>query len=255
MCVSAIYRVIDRSRTETEEPTYFFMMNCLLYSRMESGHPSNDEFFDEDVNVYLASLLTAHIDPERREHISRYLAPYDLNLFERVSAADSPRTKYMIYKTNADALLLATGIFRNARRRRPNSAVHMKASAEVFIGRGKAYYALAQSYAIETFRRSTGVSEVLGKLSRGFEKYVKILSLMRGQYLNLYKRFSGGELFHLESSVSTIDSKDRLKELHDDFLDAYSVYTKDKKTAHRNHLEKLASDIKRIDPGFSFEIT
>ena len=46
------------------QPTYYFMINCLLYSRMETGLVSNQDCYDEDVNVYLAHLLHSFINPE-----------------------------------------------------------------------------------------------------------------------------------------------------------------------------------------------
>ena len=46
------------------EPTFFFMLNCLLYSRLETGNPSNQGFYDEDVNMYLTNLLCSFMKPE-----------------------------------------------------------------------------------------------------------------------------------------------------------------------------------------------
>jgi hypothetical protein len=221
---------------------------------MESGFPSNGEYFDEDVNVYIANLLTSYIDPRQYGIYSKYVVPYDTNLFESIRLTDNPRVKYLYYKTNADFLLMATGIFHNPRGRRPNSTPHLNAPRRTYIGRGQAYYQLAQSYATETYRRSTAVTDILGKLSRGFERYVVVLSLMRGEYLNLFKRFSGGELYHLENSITALGEKGKLGELHDRFLDAYAAYSKSRSQKRRKLLERLAADIRRVDPNFKFSI-
>jgi hypothetical protein len=69
------------SRRELE-PDFFFMMNCLLYSRMETGFPSNHDFYDEDVNVYIANLLCSFMNPEYHRRAKKYLSPYDTNLFK-----------------------------------------------------------------------------------------------------------------------------------------------------------------------------
>ncbi|UCF04660.1 MAG: hypothetical protein JSV33_12135 [bacterium] len=185
---------------------------------------------------------------------SKYLVPYDTNLFESIRLTDNPRVKYLYYKTNADFLLMATGIFHNPRGRRPNSTPHLNVPRRAYIGRGQAYYNLAQSYATETHRRSTAISEILGKLSRGFEKYVVVLSQMRGEYLNLYKRFTGGELYHLENSITALEEKGKLSELHDRFLDAYAAYRKFRTQKQKKLLERLAADIRRVDPNFNFSI-
>ena len=72
------------------EPTFFFMLNCLLYSRLETGFPSNHDFYDEDVNVYLANLLCSFMKPEFHRRARRYLSPYDTSLFEKIeNSADA----------------------------------------------------------------------------------------------------------------------------------------------------------------------
>ncbi len=94
------------SETRREiEPTFFFMLNCLLYSRLEKGYPSNQDFYDEDVNVYLANLLCSFMKPEYHKRSRPYLSPYDSTLFEKVANSTDARLKYTIYKTNADFLL------------------------------------------------------------------------------------------------------------------------------------------------------
>src|SRR5215471_7746915 len=62
------------------EPTYYFMINCLLYSRMETGLVSNQDFYDEDVNVYLAHLLHSFINPEYVEQSKKFLSKYDTDV-------------------------------------------------------------------------------------------------------------------------------------------------------------------------------
>jgi len=254
MCVSTKYQQINSGSEAYPEQTSYFMMNTLLYSRMESGFPSNDEFFDEDVNIYLANLLSSMVYSEYHRSISRYVTPYDIPLFESISSSADSREKYQTYKVNADYLLISLGIFDNPSGRRNNSASHLRISGESYAGRGKAYYSLAQSYSMETFRRSTAVTEVLGKLSQGFEKYVKILSLMRGEYFNFYEKISTGELYHLESSVNSIDNEKQLKALYDEFLDTYSQYRRDPTPAAKKQVEECVEAIRDIDPSFNFTI-
>lgn len=253
MLVTTAYEKISLNTNPSPEQTYFYMMNCLLYSRLESGFPTNDGYFDEDVNVYIASMLTSLIYPEYQGSVDKYLSPYDGSLFESVSRVDDPRLKYMIYKSNADYLLASLGIFGNPRRRRPSSIPYMHYSNELYIGRGKTYYKLAESLADGLFRGNGAVGEVLGKLSRGFEKYIKVLSFMKGEYFNLIKKFTDGELYHLNNSINTIERRGELRELYDSFLDAYSSYRKRKNKQARRKLEGIISQIKTIDPLFRFD--
>ena len=119
------------------QPTYYFMINCLLYSRMETGLVSNQDFYDEDVNVYLAHLLHSFINPDYVEQSKKYLSKYDADVFRRLSNSTDARLKYSIYKTNADFLLVSIGIFDNPGL--PAGQKKLAPSEETYIGRGKTY--------------------------------------------------------------------------------------------------------------------
>ena len=239
--------------TREVEPTFFFMMNCLLYSRLESGNPSNQTYYDEDVNVYLANLLTSFMNPEHHERTKKYLSRYDSDLFDKVQRSSDVRLKYTIYKTNADFLLISIGIFRNPDGSRPGAKdAFMKDNEEVYMGRAKAYYQFAYSYSQSMFRKATAISEVLEKLSRGFEQYVDILSYMRGEYFNILERLSSGDVYHLERAIDRAESDRELRELQDQFLDLYSDYMKSKQPELKEQLRELARKIQKLDESFRF---
>jgi hypothetical protein len=241
--------------TRDVEPTFFFVMNCLLYSRLESGNPSNQVYYDEDVNVYLASLLTSFMNPEYHERTRKFLSRYDSDLFEKVRQSSDVRLKYTIYKTNADFLLISIGIFRNPDGLRPGSKdALMKDNEEVYVGRAKAYYQFAYSYSQAMFRKATAISEVLEKLSKGFEQYVEILSFMRGEYFNILDRLSSGDVYHLERSVDRFQTDRELRALQDQFLDMYSEYIKNKTPELKEQLRELAKKIQKLDETFRFTI-
>jgi hypothetical protein len=211
---------IDTDRPPEAEPTFHFMMNCLMYSRLETNNPSNRDYYDEDVNVYLANLLTSFMNPQFHERSKKYLSRYDSNLFDKVKDSGDVRLKYTIYKTNADFLLISIGIFRNPNERRPQSTGVFADGEEAHMGRAKAYYQFAYSYSQAVFRKATAVSDILEKLSRGFEQYVQILSHMRGEYFNILDRLGSGEVYHLERSIDSLASDDELKALQDTWTKA-----------------------------------
>jgi hypothetical protein len=237
------------------EPDFFFMMNCLMYSRLETGHPSNQDFYDEDVNMYLASLLTSFMNPEYHARAKKYLSRYDTNLFNKIQDSADVRLKYTIYKTNADFLLISIGVFKNPEGTRPGSKDGMfKDNEEAYMGRGKAYYQFAYSYSQTMFKKPTAVSDVLEKLSRGFEQYVQILSHMRGEYFNILDRLGHGDIYHLERSIDRFESNKALKKLQDEFLDKYSEYLESKNPQLKQDLKALAKKIQRVDESFRFQI-
>jgi len=251
------YLTIDPGQRGGLEPTFFFMMNCLMYSRLETGKPSNNDFYDEDVNVYLASLLSSFMNPAYHERARKYLSRYDTNLFHKVQDSNDARLKYTIYKTNADFLLISIGIFRNPDQTRPGARNSLlKDNEEVYMGRAKAYYQFAYSYSQSMFRHSTAVSEVLEKLSRGFEKYVQILSHMRGEYFNILDRLGSGEVYHLERSVDKMSESAKLKTLQNEFLDVYSKWMKSESRDEnlRKQLRDVVRRIQQIDETFRFRM-
>jgi hypothetical protein len=241
-----------KENTRDLQPTYYFMINCLLYSRMETGLVSNQDFYDEDVNVYLAHLLHSFVNPEYVEQSRKFLSKYDTDVFRRLSNSTDARLKYLIYKTNADFLLVSIGIFDN-----PGAAVtprRLQPAEEAYIGRGKTYYHFAYSYSQQMHRKNQGVSEVLEKLSVGFEKYIRILSHMRGEYLDLVQRLSGGEVYHLERSVNEHQQQELLRVKQDELLESYSAWKTDPCTARVEDLERIVGEIRQINPAFRFEL-
>jgi len=254
MHISKTYTAIGPEKDWTESNTYFFMMNNLLYSRIEAGFPSNDEYFDEDVNVYLAGLLASLIDPACRAAAERYIRTYDIQLHELVESMEHGYAKFQAYKANADFLLVSIGIFDNPLRMRPRSTPYMSIPREAYIGRGMVYYHLAQSYCREVYRRDTALVTVLGKLASGFEKYLAALALMRSEYLNMYRKITSGELYHLGLSLDHAGDGNERGILYDEFLDAYSSYRREPSPESRRTLDDLAGRIRRLDPAFRFEM-
>lgn len=220
---------------------------------MESGFPSNNDFYDEDVNVYIANLLCSFMNPDYHRRAKKFISRYDSNLFEKIKDSSDVRLKYTIYKTNADFLLISIGIFKNPEST-PITLPAPNRSEEAHMGRGKAYYQFAYSYSQSMFRKPTAISEVLEKLSKGFENYVEILSHMRGEYFNILDSLSNGEIYHLERSIDKYKTNEELKTLQDRFLDVYSEYQKTRDPNLKVELERLVKIIQKIDESFYFKI-
>ena len=241
-------------------PSYHFMMKCLLYSRMETGLVSNQDFYDEDVNVYLAHLLDSMIVPQHIDRARRFLSPYDTEVFRRLANSKDARLKYTIYKTNADFLLISLGVFDNAEAETAETAAaaltdrRFRPSEEAFIGRGRTYYRFAYTYSQIVNGRNAGISEVLEKLSMNFEKYLRILSHMRGEYLDLVKRLSTGEIYHLERVANEELRHDSLRDKQDQFLDLYLEWKRTGAEDVRERISRLVKEIRGLDPSFHFEM-
>ncbi len=235
------------------QPTYYFMVNCLLYSRMEVGIPSNSEIFDEDVNVYIANLLQSFMDPEYVDKSRRFLSKYDTEIFSRLSTSKDARLKYTIYKTNADFLLISIGIFDNPRAGvSPSRPGRTDPSEEAYLGRGKTYYKFAYSYSQLLHGKGSAISDVLEKLSEGFDKYVQILTYMRGEYLDLVRRLTNGEVYHLERIVNEEKRHQEIRGKQDELLDAYSKWMKHPSPEGEEEIKRKVAEVKELDPSFNF---
>jgi hypothetical protein len=254
MAVSTRYTPLHLARKLSSEGAYFFMMDSLLHSRMEAGFPTNDVCFDEDVNVYIASLLTSFIFPGSGDDGARGILPVDSSIFEAAEASTGAREKYRIYRRAGDRILVSLGIFKNARLKRPDSAPHLAMSDAAHIGRGKSYYAIARAYAAQARFGNTAVADVLGKLSDHFERYLGVLSIMGGEHLNIFRRLSDGELFHLESTPHPAEKSPELALRHDRFLDLYSSYLESKSSRTKAALAEAVREIRALDPSFEFDI-
>jgi hypothetical protein len=242
-------------------PSYLFMMKCLLYSRMETGLVSNKDFYDEDVNVYIAHLLNSFINPGYVERSRSFLSKYDTEVFRRLGESRDARLKYTLYKTNADFLLVSLGIFDNpAACAGPGEPVAGHARGEprpveeADIGRGRTYYRFAYSFSQQIHGRNAAVTDVLEKLSVGFDKYLRVLAHMRGEYLNLVRSLTRGEIYHLERVVNESARKDSLKGKQDELLDLYLEWKRTREGNLRDQMRRLQEEIRSIQPEFRFEV-
>ncbi len=235
------------------EPTYHFMINCLLYSRMETGLVSSQDYYDEDVSVYLAHLLHSFLNPEYVEQSRKYLSKYDADVFRRLQTAADARLKYVIYKTDSDFLLLSIGIF-DLPVVAGQPVEKVKPAEEAYVGRGKTYYHFAYSYSQQIHRRNAGISEVLEKLSTSFEKYLKILSHMRGELLDLGQRLAEGEVYVLERTLNEAGRQEKIKEKQDQLLELYSAWRASPNAQLEEDMKRLVGEIRELSPGFRFEL-
>jgi hypothetical protein len=234
------------------QTSYFFMLNCLLHSRVNIGIESNSRVYDEDVNVYLAHLLNSHIDPRYMLRVSQHISTTDAEVAASLEGESNHRRCYETYKANADFLLMAVSVFDLFDQPRPSRSHHLHTPREVFIGRASLYYSLASSYATKLACGESSIARTLAKLSDGIDDYVRILSYMRGQYLDFIRRYSSGELFHLDRALEEIHRDETIEQMRNEFLDTYNAWMKTGVPELKRKLEEQANLLKEMDPTFEF---
>lgn len=236
-----------------KEPTFFFMLNCLLLTRVKNDLEDTDCRFGEEVNVYLANLLTAFTKPGYIEHLRPYLSEHDIEVFRRLEHSNDARLKYTIYKANADFLLFSIGVFDSAGEKALPLGPEFRHGHQGQMGKGQTYYHFAFSYSKRVPGLGGTVAEVLEELSKGFEKYVTILTYLRGEYFDIVKRLSEGEIYHLMRSVKASGRRLALERKQNEFLDAYLDWKNLRTEETRRKVISLASQLHQIDPTFTYK--
>lgn len=239
-----------RGPVAVEDVGYFFI-NSFLLSRIDSNLPSDLAEYDEDVNIYTAALLAGVVSG--REDLLRadLVSTRDADVFARVQESKNQRLRYQVYKANADFLYVSLGVFNEAVTTDNGAA---EPDATRLTGRGKSYYQFASAYAERLYGSRAGIAEVMDKLSRNFESYTRVMTWMSGEYLNLVRRLSEGEVFHIER-----DAQERFEDAHkthtwDDLLDSYVEWQKTHAIEARRRLGRAARELKRADPSFSLKV-
>lgn len=229
-----------------------FLTLCLLGAREEAGFPSNEDGYDEDVNVYVVGLLERFLSRAYHEQSARYVHAYDQDLAREARRGGDARHTFRLYKANADHLLLDLGIFRRANGIGREGDLLLDRPVADFCGRGGTYYRVASSTLRRLRRQRSAQEAALAKLGDGFESYVSVLHRVRSSYFHLTERLSAGSLFHLSQDTLTSSDEDHTQLLYDRFLDAYSAYRSDASPAQRSELAAAVEELRAADPDFAF---
>jgi hypothetical protein len=234
-----------------EDVGYFFINNFLL-SRIDSDMPSDLKEYDEDVNVYTASLLAGVVTGQQDLLQADYVSTRDSDVFARVQDTKDQRLRYRVYKANADFLYVSLGIFGESSLVGDVPEPADDAQNRL-TGRGKSYYQFASAYAERLFGRGAAIAEVMDKLSRNFEAYTKVMVWMSGEYLHLMNQISSGEMYHLEQDTQEHFEKSYKMNSWDELLDSFVEWRKTESKEALRRLARAAREVKRIDPSFSLK--
>lgn len=235
------YQVIGGK--EREESLYF-LLDALLKSRPETGFETED---DEDVNVYLSSLLHDCLDRTFQRTHGEVISSYDTDAATFTGDVDR-RERHRVYRVNADYALLAVGLFNGlpCRIRR-----RLRVPLKILHERGTVYYRYAANLRQRLGRRPA-VVDVLEKLVERFDMYTRNLTRLRFGHLQLLKCLSKGELFHIQREVHQGAKTALLKVGRDRFLDAYGCWLSCPSEANRDHLNEVGAPISELDAAFDF---
>jgi hypothetical protein len=204
----------------------FFMLENLLKARAQSSFPTGSRGQDEDVNIYLANLLTEHVvlpvpggvavggEPllglKGEEHWKRW-------------------RRFEHYRRNGDHRLLALGLYGRGdllRRRAVPLGLDAGQSWARDLQIGRDCYQCALSMLRSPQENQAGLALVLTKLAQAFADYVHVLQTLARRRFGLGARLSQAELHALASSPSRASDASATDSLSgmDDLLDLLLEY-------------------------------
>ena len=234
-------------KDDKKESALGFLVESVLKSRIQLGLHDDQGHSDEDVNIYLAFLLLEASYPAYGERAKQLTSPRNTDIFKMIEGSQDNYFKYLVYKTNADYLLLSLSIFQHAEG--GGRTEFFDKSHASYEGYGKTYYQFASEYDRLLHRKVTALGIILHKLSESFMQYEQILVNVREAYL----KFLQGREEQFSQFLKELDALRELfhlREKQDLFLDTYSEYLKTKDPGLKEKLFALGKEIERLDPSF-----
>ena len=203
------------------ETTESFFSDKFLKSRIQNGKESNQGFdllfaegrsdewaernweeikendlkYEEDVNQYITLTLADLANPQNLSLCNQYLVGLDSDAGQLAANLDQSSQKYLLYRLNADYLLLNLGLI----------SQESNILGDAYFDKGGSYYFSAASNLKETRGGRSGLSDVLEKLSNKFGYYVEILRGMKNScdnYFSFHFKFSSADTEQFENELT-----------------------------------------------------
>jgi hypothetical protein len=244
---SGTYR--DLSTMSNERTQYFFLEN-ILKARIELHLETSAGGYDEELNMYLADLLTSLFGSCAFTENKPWISPFDYEVHSYLNNHPDTRTEYEVYKENADFGLAATSVFLEFHHRGSYWRRMIQNTSTSRIG---IYYKLAAS-ALAHLRGSRATSvHVFLTLADHVGEASKIIRKISGDCFEFTERLSAGSEFHLEKDLASAGKGKLYSEKLDEFLVVFRECKGDPSQENRSKLELLALELSKLNPAFKFK--
>lgn len=240
----------DLKSSDLQEIRFFFL-NYVLKARADLHLESGLHINDQETNVYLAGLLSSLASSDAFLRQKAYISPFDIDIRNYLDAHPDARTKYKVYRDNADFGLVSRGIFQGY--------VHPGAYQKIVMpdsdpqGRIAVYYELAASALTHLQGSHASLVPVFCSIADNLEEILHILSRAAGHYFDLMERITDGSMFHLEQELVHMDNHKAYSVKVDEFLKAYGDYKAAPTEEGRKRLLALAGECSLMNERFKFE--
>ena len=234
-------------KTGEQETMFFFMLNAVLCSRLDTEQDSDG---DEEVNMYLAHLLLSMVDGRFYTEHTEALGATPAEVFAKAEAEDTPRHKLQVYRANADHRLVSFGVFSGSGEHQSLYRQNFTVPA-AYLEEAQQYYQWAALFGQRLPSRYQGLALALDKIAAHFETYSAVLAHMSANYLQLIPRLSQGEVFHLERQAHQDAQPYIREEALNRLLDAYNQWRTRATPEHHRHLQEECARYQEVNPQFS----
>lgn len=227
----------------TPRPLSFFFLEELLEARAQSTFPTGTEENDEDVNIYLADLLTR---TARLDHQSA-AAFGSMPQWQPPAKTLGRQARARWYLEQGEQRLLNLGLFGRGEDRRRRAGLWGMTREETHrrdMVCGRACYEAAAAL-LEHGRQPIPLAATAAKVARHFAEYVRVLeTLGRGRW-DLGARLSERQLEALVAEDASPDQEGPQREddrsaAQDRFLDALNRFRRRPSQAHKERALHLA---------------
>ena len=229
----------------------FFFLEHILKARLDLHMESGANDLDQELNVYIAGLLDSLIRSDKLVRFKPYVSPFDNDVRQWLQQHPGLRNAYTVYRENADAGLLFSGLFSGFDHDGSYHRIVMTEHDEQ--GRIALYYELAASALAHLQGNNVSLVEVFESLAEHLDEILRIVKYAANSYFDLCERMSDGSLYHLNRELDELDTKKRYNEKLDEFLKYFSAYKETPTEAGREEVLRLVDELKQLRSDFSFD--
>src|SRR3989344_2192912 len=221
-------------KTKKKDTLDYFLFNKYVCARIDLGK-YEENIIDNFTVAYVSFLLRDFISPLNLELQRRFIFPKDTDVFALVENSTDNRYKFLVYKTNADFLLITLGLF-DTESHSKTRKIHTRGQV---MDKTKKYYSNASVYS--SMLGASRKDNIYEMLSQRVEECVDVLAFVGGDFG--MQQIVIDDLETMVKKGHYIDLFDQYNRKLDEFL---SCQDEQKKQEIKQSALKIGMDIKSL---------
>lgn len=239
---------IDLKNKEKSKTSYYFLEH-VCKARIDLHIESGKHEYDQEINVYLAGLLTSLIVSTGFIQQKPYISVFDYDIRNYLETHPGLRNEFVVYRDNADYGLLIAGLFAGDNHR--GSYHHIVISDQADLGKIALYYSMAASALAHLQGARHSLVNVLDSMSKCLDEVHTILRYAATTYFDMVNKISDGSLYHLEKELAEEGKKILYMEKVDTYLKLYSEYKTTPSEQLKNEINNVTRELKKMNDQFN----